>query len=102
ALKEELRDAWREFGDRQYDVKAALRLVRAAFQGGRPDVLDALLGNAKLVDAAPILADMYSPDEAGGIALVWAQRLCDSGQLDLAVQLLEDASTVAGRSSLVA
>lgn len=102
ALKEELRDAWREFGDRQYDVKAALRLVRAAFQGGRPDVVDALLGNAKLVDAAPILADMYSPDEAAGIALMWAQRLCDSGQLDLAVQLLEDVSGVAGTSSLVA
>jgi tetratricopeptide (TPR) repeat protein len=100
-LKQELRDAWREFGARQYDIKSALRLVRAAFQGGRPDVVDSLLTNAKLVDAAPILADMYSADEAAQIARIWGHHLCDSQQFDLAIQMLQDLLAVAGMSSLM-
>jgi tetratricopeptide (TPR) repeat protein len=99
-LKQELRDAWAEFSTRQYDVKAALRLVRAALQGGRPDVVDDLLRNSKLVDAAPILADMYPVDEAAQIALIWAQRLRDSHQCDLAIELLQDITAVAGLNSL--
>jgi len=98
-LKQELRDAWREFGAQQYDIKAALRLVRAAFQGGRPDLVDDLLRNAKLVDAIPILADMYSADEAARIALVWKQHLCDRQQFDLAIQILQDLLDVTGASS---
>lgn len=99
-LKQELRDAWAEFSTRQYDVKAALRLVRAALQGGRPDVVDDLLRNSKLVDAAPILADMYPVDEAAQIVLIWAQRLRDSHKCDLAIELLQDITAVAGLNSL--
>src|ERR1035437_9651747 len=99
ALKQELREAWEEFARRSYDVKSALRFVRAAFQGGRPDAADELLINAKLIDAAPILAKMYSPDEAARIAIMWAERLRDHQQFALAIQLLDDICGVAGISS---
>jgi hypothetical protein len=104
ALKQELRDAWRWFAAQQYDIKAALRLVRAAFHGERVDVVDDLIRNAKLVDAAPILAEMYSPDEAARIAIIWAQQLLGSGQSDrdLAIQLLQDIYGVVGISSIMA
>lgn len=99
ALKQELREAWEEFARRSYDVKSALRFVRAAFQGGRPDAADDLLINAKLIDAAPILAKMYSPDEAAQIAMTWAERLRDRQQFALSIQLLDDICGVTGISS---
>jgi hypothetical protein len=102
-LKRELRDAWTEFGARPHDIKAALRFVRAAFQGGGADVVEDLQSNSKLVDAVPILADMYSPDEAARIALIWGQHFYGCQQFDLATQILQDLLSVAGiNSALVA
>ncbi len=95
-LKQELREAWQEFTVKPYDVKAALRFVRAAFQAGRPDAADDLLKNAKLIGAFPILVQMYSPNEAARVAMLWAERLCDAHQFALAVQLLDDISGIAG------
>jgi hypothetical protein len=48
-LKQELRNAWNELAGHPHDIKAALRFVRAAFQGGRPETAEDLLRNPTLV-----------------------------------------------------
>ncbi|HXJ44487.1 MAG TPA: J domain-containing protein [Bryobacteraceae bacterium] len=101
-LKRELRDAWREFETRQYDVNAALRFIRGALRGGRPELVEELLRNRTLIASAPFLAEIYNPDDAGRIALVWAQRLRDLNDHDLAIALLQDIAGIEGISSLIA
>ena len=100
-LKKELRDAWGEFETRQYDVKAALRFIRGALRGGRPELVEELLQNRTLIASAPFLAEIYNPDDAGRIALVWAQRLRDLDEPELAIPLLQDISGIGRISSLL-
>ena len=98
-LKNDLRKAWTEFESRRFDVKAALRLVHAALRGGRPDLVDELLRNEALVASAPILMDIVPPDDAAETVLMWAKRLRECQQVELAITLLHDVAGISGISS---
>jgi hypothetical protein len=101
SLKKELRDAWNAFNERQYDIKAALSLIRAAFDAGRPEIVDDLITNPHLIDAAAILARVFSLDDAVRVALMWSESLRTKQHMHAAIQVLSDLNRIIGTESIL-
>jgi tetratricopeptide (TPR) repeat protein len=102
SLKQEFHDAWNAFNKKQYDVMAALRLIRAAFDAGRPDVVDGLVTNPQLIDAASILARVFSTDDAVHLGLMWSESLRTKRFPEAAIQILSDLNRNIPTDSLYA
>ena len=89
--KKSFRQAWEAFLKNPSDVLRGLRLVHAAFEAERHDVIDDLLRNPILIDAAPLLLFSVDSWSACETLTKWAKLLYENHLVKEGIQILEDA-----------
>ncbi|MEA2074355.1 MAG: J domain-containing protein, partial [Euryarchaeota archaeon] len=90
--KKSFRQAWEAFRKNPSDVLRGLRLVHATFEAERQDVIDDLLRNPILIDAAALLLHIFEKESACETLTKWACTLFYEKQMpEEGIQILEDA-----------
>jgi len=89
--KKSFRQACEAFRQNPSDVLRALRLINAAFEAERQDVIDDLLRNPILVDAASLLLSSVDSLSACETLNRWAEFLYENHLVKEGIQILEDA-----------
>jgi len=89
--KKSFRQACEAFRQNPSDVLRALRLINAAFEAERQDVIDDLLRNPILIDAASLLLSSVDSWSACETLNRWAEFLYENHLVKEGIQILEDA-----------
>lgn len=88
--KKSFRDAWNAFRQNPSDVIRSLRLVHAAFEAERQDVIHDLLHNPTIIDAASLLLFCIDQELACITLVKWAEFLYQNQLGEESIRILED------------
>jgi tetratricopeptide (TPR) repeat protein len=97
--KKSFRDAWNAFRQNPSDVIRSLRLVHAAFEVERQDVIHDLLRNPTLIDSASLLLSCLKHKFAYETLVKWAEFLYQNQLGEESIRILEDIFYTGGDTS---